>query len=169
MEFRRKQDRAVFPPGTAEVTWQAGKVVRVRFVRTRGQSAGNGRLARRLLSVLHGGVPVELEFSLEGLPGFTRRVLRACSWIPAGDVRSYGQLAAKVGKPGAARAVGQALARNPVPVLVPCHRVVRAGGQLGGFGGGRVWKEFLLAQEGWAFEGQGANRRLARNDGRNRG
>ena len=83
---------------------------------------------------------------LGGLPPFQRRVLAAARRIPYGKTATYGRLAARAGKPKAARAVGQAMARNPVPILVPCHRVVAANG-LGGFGGGLVLKRRLLALE----------------------
>lgn len=73
--------------------------------------------------------------ALAGLRPFQRRVLEATAAIPVGEVRTYGQLAAAVGAPGAARAVGTALARNPVPIVVPCHRVVRANGDLGNYSG----------------------------------
>ena len=79
---------------------------------------------------------------------FQRRVLEACRGIPYGSVVSYGQLAEAVaGSRKAARAVGRALATNPVPIFVPCHRVVAADGSLGGFGWGLEWKEFLLRLE----------------------
>ena len=81
-----------------------------------------------------------------GLTPFQVAVLEQCRSIGYGEVRTYGWLAARVGKPGAARAVGQVMARNPLPLLVPCHRVVAAGG-LGGFGGGLALKARLLEQE----------------------
>jgi O-6-methylguanine DNA methyltransferase len=67
--------------------------------------------------------------------------------IPAGRTRTYGEVAGLVGRPRAVRAVGQACGANPVPLLVPCHRVVAAGGGLGGFSGGLHWKQDLLARE----------------------
>jgi len=79
---------------------------------------------------------------------FQRRVLQACRRIPYGRTVSYGELAAAVGSPGAARAVGQALGRNPVPLVVPCHRVVAADGSLGGFSAGVSLKRKLLLLEG---------------------
>lgn len=83
------------------------------------------------------------------LPAFQRRVLEACAQIPRGSVQSYGDLARVIGAPRAARAVGTALARNPIPLLIPCHRVVRAGGETGGYGlGGTATKERLLRAEG---------------------
>ena len=68
---------------------------------------------------------------------------------------AFTQLNAQLGKPGAARAVGNALAANPFPLAIPCHRVVRAGGRLGGFGGGPALKRALLAQEGVTFDSAG--------------
>ena len=88
--------------------------------------------------------------------GFTRQVLEACAGVPFGRTVSYGELARAVGSPRAARAVGQALGRNPAPMIVPCHRVLAAGGKLGGFGGGLDMKRRLLELEG-AKSRPGAN------------
>ncbi|MBI5383750.1 MAG: methylated-DNA--[protein]-cysteine S-methyltransferase [Verrucomicrobia bacterium] len=79
---------------------------------------------------------------------FQRAVWQALLQIPAGETRSYGALAAAVGRPGAARAVGQACGANPVPVLIPCHRVLAAHGGPGGFSGPMHWKQELLRREG---------------------
>lgn len=79
---------------------------------------------------------------------FQRSVLRAIEGIPAGQVRSYGRVAEDVGRPGAARAVGQALGNNPIPIVLPCHRVVASDGSLGGYTGGLERKRQLLALEG---------------------
>jgi methylated-DNA-[protein]-cysteine S-methyltransferase len=68
--------------------------------------------------------------------------------VPYGSVVSYRWIAEKSGHPGAFRAAGQALGRNPVPIAIPCHRVVASGGKLGGFSGGLHWKEKMLAMEG---------------------
>lgn len=96
-----------------------------------------------------------IEFSvgvaLDGLTDWRRRVLTKSAEIPYGEVMTYGQLAADVGSPKASRAVGQAMAANPVPIIVPCHRVVAASGSLGGFSGGIEWKRRLLALEGVEF------------------
>jgi methylated-DNA-[protein]-cysteine S-methyltransferase len=78
---------------------------------------------------------------------FQRRVLLVVAALPRGHTASYGEIAARAGSPGAARAVGQAMARNPLPLIIPCHRVVAADGSLGGFGGGRALKRKLLAHE----------------------
>jgi len=95
------------------------------------------------------GEPVTFEEPLDfrGTTAFQQRVWLATRAIPRGQTRTYGQLAAQVGSPKAARAVGQALARNPWPVIVPCHRVVGHDGQLTGFGGGLEMKQRLLALE----------------------
>jgi len=82
---------------------------------------------------------------------FRRQALEACSRIPRGEVRTYGELAAECGRPRAARAVGSAMAQNPVPGPVPCHRVVRADGRLGEYGaGGSARKQAMLIREGVA-------------------
>jgi methylated-DNA-[protein]-cysteine S-methyltransferase len=88
---------------------------------------------------------VPLDWSLTG--DFARRVLRRTARIPYGSVASYGDVAVGIGTPRAARAVGNALGSNPIPVVVPCHRVVRTGGAIGGYGGGLTRKRFLLALE----------------------
>ncbi len=78
---------------------------------------------------------------------FQRRVWEELLAIPWGEVRTYGEIAARLGCPGGARAVGGANHRNPVPILIPCHRVVASGGRLGGYGGGLAAKRWLLAHE----------------------
>jgi methylated-DNA-[protein]-cysteine S-methyltransferase len=80
--------------------------------------------------------------------GFAGNVLRETSRIPFGDVRSYGQVARQAGSPRAARAAGNALGSNPIPIVVPCHRVLHADGGLGGYSGGLDRKRYLLALEG---------------------
>ena len=78
---------------------------------------------------------------------FERAVWHEMTKIPYGEMRTYGEVAARVGDPGAARAVGMACNRNPIPVIVPCHRIVGAGGKLVGFGGGLPRKRHLLELE----------------------
>jgi O-6-methylguanine DNA methyltransferase len=85
--------------------------------------------------------------------GFSARVWRQIARIPRGEVRSYGRLARALGKPDASRAVGQACGKNPVPLVVPCHRVVASDGTLGGFGGGIDVKRALLRLEGSSVVG----------------
>lgn len=85
---------------------------------------------------------------LSGATAFQRRVWLATRDIPYGETRSYGQIARQAGSPGAARAVGRAMATNPVPIVVPCHRVIGSDGDLRGFGGGLDLKRRLLEMEG---------------------
>ncbi|WP_033317944.1 methylated-DNA--[protein]-cysteine S-methyltransferase [Streptomyces yerevanensis] len=88
-----------------------------------------------------------LDWSL--ISGFNRQVLHElASGVPYGTVVGYGDLAGRVGQPGAAQAVGMAMGANPLPVIVPCHRVVESDGGIGGFGGGLETKRKLLALEG---------------------
>lgn len=107
------------------------------------------RLIQRLLAgenVDLGAIPIDLSTA----DHFERRVYAAASAIPRGEVRTYGELAAAIGAPGAARAVGTALGRNPIPIIVPCHRILAAGGKSGGFSapGGTATKFRMLAIEG---------------------
>lgn len=89
---------------------------------------------------------VPIDWSL--VRGFAGEVLRATARIPFGAVSTYREVAAEAGSPGAYRAAGNALGRNPVPIVVPCHRVVHAGGGLGGYTGGLDRKRYLLQLEG---------------------
>jgi methylated-DNA-[protein]-cysteine S-methyltransferase len=97
-------------------------------------------------------------------------VWQALATIPVGQTWTYAQLAAAIGKPKAVRAVGLANGANPVPIVVPCHRVIGAGGSLTGFGGGLERKRWLLRHEGAAFndaakasEARAARRQLERS------
>jgi len=87
---------------------------------------------------------------LAGIADFARRVYAAARRVPAGRTATYGEIALEVGAPGEARAVGQALGANPIPLIVPCHRIVAARGGIGGFSapGGAMTKTRLLALEG---------------------
>lgn len=102
-----------------------------------------------LITAYFAGQPVEFDCSPDLSKGsdFDRRVWSATRDIHYGQVVSYGDLAKRAGVPGGSRAVGQSLGRNPVPVIVPCHRVVLASGELGGFGYGQTWKTLLLNLE----------------------
>jgi methylated-DNA-[protein]-cysteine S-methyltransferase len=93
-------------------------------------------------------VTFDLALDLERVKPFQRAVLQIAQRIPLGKVWTYGRVAEALGKPQASRAVGQALAHNPVPVIVPCHRVIASGGGLGGYAGGLERKRRLLALEG---------------------
>jgi methylated-DNA-[protein]-cysteine S-methyltransferase len=108
----------------------------------------------RIIALLR-GEPVDLtsvSIDLDGIPEFDRDVYLAARQIPPGATLTYGEIAKRIGRPGAARDVGVALARNPFAIVVPCHRVVAANGKTGGFsaGGGIKTKLRLLAIEGGA-------------------
>lgn len=86
---------------------------------------------------------------IEGLTDFSRKVYEACCSIPAGQTISYGKLSELIGKHGAARAVGGTLGKNPIPLIIPCHRVISSNGGIGGFSamGGTELKKKLLTIE----------------------
>jgi len=149
--------------GPVRVTWLGERVMRVDLNRRVRGVRPDQRLAGELEAVRKGGaVPKGLEIIERRVPEFSRRVLEVCAEIGPGMVKTYGELAKAVGRPGAARAVGQVLRHNPFPMLVPCHRVVGTDGRLSGFSGGLRLKERLLALEGWRFEGRGRARRIIR-------
>jgi methylated-DNA-[protein]-cysteine S-methyltransferase len=121
--------------------------------------AGLYELADRIQAFL-GGENVVFELALTRLElclPFQQEVLRAEHEIPRGWVSTYGRIASHLDRPTAARAVGLALARNPFPIIVPCHRAIRTDGRLGGFQGGLAMKRKLLDMEGVNFR----NSRLA--------
>lgn len=158
------------PVGLLFVEYDAEQLHSVRFWRngehppsgTRDRPAPADALGRQIVEQLAGYFAGERrEFDLPLRPAatpFQTRVREALLAIPYGQSRSYGELAAAIGRPGAARAVGQANARNPIPIIVPCHRVLAARGQLGGYlgewGGGEGLgkKEWLLGLERGSFE-----------------
>jgi methylated-DNA-[protein]-cysteine S-methyltransferase len=90
----------------------------------------------------------DLRVDLELVTDFNRRVLRELERVPYGEVVTYGDLAARAARPRAARAVGTVMNRNPLPIVLPCHRVIGANGKLVGYGGGLHRKEALLRLEG---------------------
>jgi methylated-DNA-[protein]-cysteine S-methyltransferase len=103
---------------------------------------------RALLGGAHDDL-TSIELDLEGIGDFHRRVYAAARAIPPGETLTYGELAKKLGDPGAARAVGQALGANPFPIIVPCHRILAASGKTGGFSapGGTTTKMRMLTIE----------------------
>ncbi|MFF5568672.1 methylated-DNA--[protein]-cysteine S-methyltransferase [Streptomyces sp. NPDC012623] len=151
---------AATPRGLVSVVFHARGPVRERALRRMAGRLGaepvacaSGLLAepiRRLSGYFAGEVlefGLALDWSLSS--GFNERVLRElAAGVPYGTVVGYGTLAERVGHPGGAQAVGAAMGSNPLPVVVPCHRVVESGGGLGGFGGGLETKRQLLALEG---------------------
>ena len=113
-----------------------------------------GRAVRQLEEYVQGKrTAFDLPVDLEACSDFQRRVLEAAVAVPRGRLATYGEIAARIGAPHAARAVGQALARNPVPIIVPCHRVVASDGSLTGYSGGAgvETKAILLQLEGAAI------------------
>lgn len=114
-------------------------------------------LAERIAAFLAGA---DVRFPLDAVqldrcPPFQQRVLLAEYGIPRGLVSTYGRIAAHLGVYGGARAVGNALATNPFPIVIPCHRAVRSDGTLGGYQGGLAVKRALLVQEGVEIDGRG--------------
>ena len=106
--------------------------------------------ARRELEAYFGGTRHEFDLPIDWslVHGFTRGVLEATARVPFGAVATYGEVAASAGSPRAYRAAGNALHVNPIPIVVPCHRVVPASGGIGKYGGGEERKEYLLGLEG---------------------
>lgn len=133
-------------PGERDVLEELAASVSPRIL----ESAAATDVVRRELEEYFDRTRTSFDLALDRrlMAPFSRRVLGATARIPFGQVRTYGEIAAKVGSPRAARAVGNALGSNPIPIVVPCHRVVRAGGELGGYGGGTGRKARLLELEG---------------------
>jgi methylated-DNA-[protein]-cysteine S-methyltransferase len=105
---------------------------------------------RRELDEYFSGARRDFELKLDWklIGGFARNVLSATSTIPYGSLSSYGAVAAEAGSPSGSRAAGNALGSNPIPIVIPCHRVLRGSGELGGYAGGAERKHWLLAHEG---------------------
>jgi len=110
-------------------------------------------LARDVEAALRDGEPGDLRFDLRGLSQFQASVLMSCLTISCGTVRPYGWIADQLEKPGSTRAVGTALAKNPIPLLIPCHRVVRTDGSVGNYAFGPQMKTDLLVAEGALLPG----------------
>lgn len=131
------------------------KFSKVSSTRAHPQSASLPKAAKRVERALRAYFEGDLK-ALDVLPidargtQFQERVWTGLRRIGPGELTSYSELAAEIGFPGAARAVGTALGRNPVAIIVPCHRVVRNDGSLGGYGGGLDKKRWLLRHEGVA-------------------
>ena len=137
------------PLGRVSVEHAKGIVQEIHLGVRRRSTAPNSPIARDL-SRYFAGKPVDLggyRVNLFGFTEFERKVYEATRKIPPGEVRTYGEIAAAIGNAGASRAVGNALAKNPACIVIPCHRVVGTNG-LGGFTGGLEWKRRLLRLEG---------------------
>jgi O-6-methylguanine DNA methyltransferase len=145
---------------------KASRLRRVPGVELREDGAELEALHRELLEYLRGD-RTRLEWPLDlrlARTDFHRAVLRATAAIPYGAVTSYAGIAAELGKPAATRAVAQALRWNPLPIVVPCHRIIGTSGTLTGYSGGRVGlKRELLAVEGIRAKGKRSDSRVARD------
>jgi methylated-DNA-[protein]-cysteine S-methyltransferase len=144
-------------PESREAATRARMQSRFPEARETSPPAAVRRALDRIAALLR-GEPSDLSkipLDMERVPPFHRRVYKAARAIPPGATRSYGEIAQRIGSPGAARAVGQALGRNPFAIVVPCHRVVGAGGKVGGFSadGGITTKLRLLSLEGTLANG----------------
>jgi methylated-DNA-[protein]-cysteine S-methyltransferase len=147
------------PIGRCGIAWEGDVIVGVRLPEARFDGSGPGppppwvqRTIDDIVASLRGEADdlADIPLDLDRLAPFQRRVYEVVRTIPAGETMSYGEVAAAAGSPGAARAVGQALGRNPFAIVVPCHRVLAAGGKTGGFTaqGGVTTKLRMLAIEG---------------------
>ncbi|MGQ9678421.1 MAG: methylated-DNA--[protein]-cysteine S-methyltransferase [bacterium] len=153
----------MLPFGWVRVFWVGEKVIKIELT---DQNSGpvNQNLARDIELMIRAPKSTrELKVALpQFISDFARRVLNECARICFGNLMSYGELARAVGKPGAARAVGQVLAHNQIPLFFPCHRVIASDGRLGGFTSGLEMKRRLLEFEGWRVEGIGFDARVVR-------
>lgn len=143
------------PGGPVTVFSDGTHLTEIRFGRARGRDAPDAvcRRALRQLKEYFAGARTSFDLPLRfDEPPFRTRVLERLAQLPHGRTLSYGDLARRVGQPKAARAVGQAVGRNPFSIVVPCHRVLAADRRLGGFGGGLRWKRFLLDHEGIEYQ-----------------
>ena len=164
--------------GRCGIAWGGRGIVGVQLPESR-DSATRARMRRRFPDAPEGVPPADIQGAIDAIaallrgerrdlsalvldmdrvPAFHRLVYVAARTIPPGSTCSYGEIAARLGTPGSARAVGQALGRNPFAIVVPCHRVLAAGGRAGGFSaaGGVTTKLRMLAIEGARPNGQGA-------------
>jgi methylated-DNA-[protein]-cysteine S-methyltransferase len=156
--------------GSCGIAWSERGVVAVQLPEAT-QAATRARVRRRvphaveasppplvadaitgIVTLLDGGVAdlADVALDMASVPPFNRRVYEIARGIPPGSTLTYGEVAGRLGDPGAARAVGAALGENPIPIVVPCHRVLAAGGKMGGFSapGGTATKRRLLTIEG---------------------
>ncbi len=132
----------------------------IKFIKSHYPEASQGtnriikKISKDICNNLWENIPLEL-LARNHLSKFQRRVLYATRRIPRGRVTTYKKLAMKVGVKNGMRAVGQVLAKNPFPLVFPCHRVVKSDRSLGGFGGGIILKRYLLESEGIKFSATG--------------
>ncbi|GBE57848.1 methylated-DNA--protein-cysteine methyltransferase [bacterium BMS3Abin01] len=134
------------PPMAAAVSPQSGEDTDIVEVST---GKGLAEMLREYFTGRPVSFPVGLPLAWPRLSPFAAAVFAALAAIPYGETRSYSRLAAAAGYPGAQRAVGTLLSCNPFPIILPCHRVIRADGSPGGYSSGREWKLRLLGMEGF--------------------
>lgn len=149
---------AVGPRGLRRLVIRPGpdaiRTVERRWGMTAKRSDGLGHIVGPLDAYFAGrGRRFSLPLDLSDGTRFDRLVWRALRRIPWGGTTSYGEIARAIGHPGASRAVGNAVGRNPIPIILPCHRVIRHNGRLGGFSGGLSLKRWLLRHEGLSIHG----------------
>ncbi len=139
-----------------------GKIVKITLG-PKGKGRPNPKLRWDIERALTQGIEnSNLKFDLTGLTPFEKTVLNRCAKIKFGEVLSYGALAKAIGMPHSSRAVGRVMAKNPLPLLFPCHRVIHSDGRIGNFTAGWKTKRRLLENEGWQIMGNGTNARVAR-------
>jgi methylated-DNA-[protein]-cysteine S-methyltransferase len=142
------RDKALCAVAFAEHWKKALEGLERRFGTVEWRTGFPDALAARLRAYLRGDLTAmeDLPVDVEGTP-FQMRVWKALRTIPAGETLSYRELARRAGSPGAVRAVGNANAKNPVGLVIPCHRVIHTDGTIGGYGGGIPRKQWLLEHE----------------------
>ena len=157
------------PVGLIQIDAEEGRLLALTFLPEGGSTValknatGNSEdvsneMIKQLIGELNGYFSGNLfqfsiEINWELFSGFQKEVLSLTTTIPYGAVWTYGELARKLGRPGGARAVGNALGSNPLPILIPCHRVIGSDGLLHGYAGGVDTKAFLLSLEGHRIVG----------------
>jgi methylated-DNA-[protein]-cysteine S-methyltransferase len=149
--------RQISPVGPLVVVASDAGIISVSFESCTSPGRIDMALAQRIDAYFQGDLDAlaDVPVDVSGLPPFRQEVLTALRDVRGGTFTSYGKLAVEIGRPGAARAVGQAVATNPIPVVIPCHRVLAADGSLGGFSGGLERKRWLLTHEQIAVKGAG--------------
>jgi O-6-methylguanine DNA methyltransferase len=137
--------------GLAALQFPSGRAARTGATTTIGSDirSWHALTTRAVKAIIAGRTPAELPpLDVSSGTEFQQRVWEELLWIPCGETRSYGEVAKNIRKPKAVRAVGGACGANPIPLLIPCHRVLAANHKIGGFSGGLDWKKRLLQIEG---------------------
>ena len=141
--------------GLAALNFPSRSTTKTKATRPTGSSirSWHALTTRAVKAIVAGKVPGELPpLDVSSGTEFQQRVWEELLWIPCGETRSYGEIARSIRKPKSVRAVGGACGANPIPLLIPCHRVLAANRKIGGFSGGLDWKKRLLQREGVTVE-----------------